>query len=107
MVGVDDIFEVSMVVLDAADAIRPGAGQAEREILFGIGWCTLVENLLHLGSRIVRQHLIGDRADHPVALKIPGRCIDRIEKAESTNEQSGNAAHELPRSLVAEMAIYL
>jgi hypothetical protein len=60
-----------------------------------------------LGSRIVGQHLIGDRADHPVALKIPGRCFDRIEKPESTNEQNNNAAHELPRSLVTKAMIYL
>jgi hypothetical protein len=60
-----------------------------------------------LGSRIVGQHLIGNRADDAVALKIPGKRFDRIEKPEDTNEQSGNAAHELPRSLVAETAIYL
>jgi hypothetical protein len=75
MFGVHDIVEGTIEVPDdALYAIRPGTRSTQIEIALGISLGALIGDCLHLGSRIVREQVIGDRTDYAVTLIAPCEC---------------------------------
>jgi len=99
MFRVDLVVEFAVVVAcDAFYTIRPGPGQAQVQFSVGIA---LGEDFLDLHFGIgVGQELVGDRADHAMALITPGRRGIRREK----ENQAANGKQQSQHHRLAELA---
>lgn len=91
MIRIHFVMKAEVVVPDdALYAVCPRACGAQIE----------AQNLLHLLFRIRFQQLVGDGADHLMALIAPSRRGGRIEQADQTTQYEDHSQHESSRSIM-------